>query len=511
MPFFICEIFGLGFFLCFTYSLVCLSRGHWLALAIALVALLGCVRRCAGVSGWLAGARFNLRLSAGLAVLAAVVFLLPSFYSGQPEGEAGLLGSVASPESSALRLGFYRNTLAMIADHPLTGIGPGAFYTGIQSYFGAPVPLTSVTELTGIAHAHNSYLQYLAELGIPAGLLMWVLLGMFWRRSWVVAGRAARRELPLQDMAFLAGTTAVLVHAMVDFPLSHPVTSVFIWTWVGAVSHPGRAVAATSGTVNDPNRRIRALLGLLVVAYLSLVGVQGYRTLAAYRLAGEAAHFVSGEQCDKALPAADAAFSLAPEHYLVWQYSVLTSSFCDKALRGRYLAAERVLERDPNHPYALLVKANALYQAGQLEPAASLYQRLIELLPLRMSGYLGLANVRRLQGQTGLADEYYARARKIRTRLGRAAYPGPAGRTLAALAIQATGEAAPLPPSECSTRGEQMNRNSGFTLIELIVTVGILAILAAIAIPAYNGYIATARQGAAESNLDPLRLAEEDY
>ncbi len=56
-----------------------------------------------------------------------------------------------------------------------------------------------------------------------------------------------------------------------------------------------------------------------------------------------------------------------------------------------------------------------------------------------------------------------------------------------------------------------MNRNSGFTLIELIVTVGILAILAAIAIPAYNGYIATARQGAAESNLDPLRLAEEDY
>jgi type IV pilus assembly protein PilE len=44
-----------------------------------------------------------------------------------------------------------------------------------------------------------------------------------------------------------------------------------------------------------------------------------------------------------------------------------------------------------------------------------------------------------------------------------------------------------------------------------MIVVGVLSILAMLAIPAYKGYITTGRQAAARANIEPLRLAVEDY
>ena len=52
---------------------------------------------------------------------------------------------------------------------------------------------------------------------------------------------------------------------------------------------------------------------------------------------------------------------------------------------------------------------------------------------------------------------------------------------------------------------------NGFTLIELMITVAILGVLAGIAIPAYNGYITTAKMSEATNNLAALKLAEEEF
>ena len=53
--------------------------------------------------------------------------------------------------------------------------------------------------------------------------------------------------------------------------------------------------------------------------------------------------------------------------------------------------------------------------------------------------------------------------------------------------------------------------SAGYTLIEIMIAVAIVAVLAGIAIPAYNNYIIEARIGAARMNTEPLRLALEDY
>ncbi|KQV61633.1 MULTISPECIES: type IV pilin protein [unclassified Duganella] len=55
------------------------------------------------------------------------------------------------------------------------------------------------------------------------------------------------------------------------------------------------------------------------------------------------------------------------------------------------------------------------------------------------------------------------------------------------------------------------SRQMGFTLIELMVTVAIIAILAAVAIPAYSDYIKTGRLPQATNNLSAMRAKLEQY
>ena len=55
------------------------------------------------------------------------------------------------------------------------------------------------------------------------------------------------------------------------------------------------------------------------------------------------------------------------------------------------------------------------------------------------------------------------------------------------------------------------HRAKGFTIVEVMVVVAILSILAMIAVPTYTNYVTTARQAAARGNIEPLRLAIEDY
>ena len=52
---------------------------------------------------------------------------------------------------------------------------------------------------------------------------------------------------------------------------------------------------------------------------------------------------------------------------------------------------------------------------------------------------------------------------------------------------------------------------TGFSLMELMIVIAILGIVSAIAIPAYTGYIETARMTEAKNNIAALKLAEEEY
>lgn len=56
-----------------------------------------------------------------------------------------------------------------------------------------------------------------------------------------------------------------------------------------------------------------------------------------------------------------------------------------------------------------------------------------------------------------------------------------------------------------------MRRNSGFTLIELMITVAIVAILAAVAYPSYKQYVIRANRSEAQAYLMDLSQRQQQY
>ena len=60
------------------------------------------------------------------------------------------------------------------------------------------------------------------------------------------------------------------------------------------------------------------------------------------------------------------------------------------------------------------------------------------------------------------------------------------------------------------TRIDELYRRRGFTLIELMIVVAVLAIVSAIALPVYNGYIATSREAVLVNNISTMEIFQED-
>lgn len=109
-------------------------------------------------------------------------------------------------------------SLPILKEYPLTGTGAGTFYTVF--------PIYSQRNIGYYDHAHNDYLQFAVEVGLPATLL----LGLCWLWAIVMAVRTMRqRNSKTLKGAALGGLIAMigmLIHISVDFNLQAPANSI---------------------------------------------------------------------------------------------------------------------------------------------------------------------------------------------------------------------------------------------------------------------------------------------
>ena len=65
--------------------------------------------------------------------------------------------------------------------------------------------------------------------------------------------------------------------------------------------------------------------------------------------------------------------------------------------------------------------------------------------------------------------------------------------------------------SESKLEGPVSTIQKGFSLIELMIVVAVMAIVAAVAMPVYNGYIQTSREGVLVNNVVTMEVFQEDF
>ncbi|HSS99918.1 MAG TPA: O-antigen ligase family protein [Terriglobales bacterium] len=181
------------------------SRGAFISAGVALSAFLVL--------------RFHVRWKALLvagAIITGLVFGIASKTSG---GHA--FGDV-------IRQDLWRSALAMLKDHPLTGVGPGVFGQAFRSY-------RTVTD-DNMSGAHDWYLNTLAELGIPGGVAAAL--------SALVFVRALPRKRTAKQDAILAALVGVGAHLLFDnFPAVNFVFLVNLYVaYLMAGKHQKRAL-----------------------------------------------------------------------------------------------------------------------------------------------------------------------------------------------------------------------------------------------------------------------------
>jgi O-antigen ligase len=113
------------------------------------------------------------------------------------------------------RVALWKDTILLIRAHPVWGTGPGSFedaYTLVQT-----AHLEKRTD-----HAHNDYLEFAEEWGIPGAALLFVLIGWGLTRG----VREFWRGCPSDECMLLLGccgsVLALLVHSIADFNLHIP-------------------------------------------------------------------------------------------------------------------------------------------------------------------------------------------------------------------------------------------------------------------------------------------------
>lgn len=278
------------------------------------------------------------------------------------------------------RFTMWRNTLEMVAESPLQGVGLGNWQFVYPDFDRGEVTWKGATP----RRPHNDYLWIVAETGLPGLLIFGWCLVVFCRLSARALKNTSDPDDLLLVLAALASLLAVAVHGIFSFPLERiPVTFLGVVALSTIVLHDPQ----TSTRLLDTPRRL-TVYGLVVVGLLS--GAVAWRAVAFDRLSFR--QLVAVERGDWRLVADTGTQALTLG---VFDPQVLLLRGLAHHERGDYDAAIDDQEACLSyHPYLVNAINNlgmSLIGAGRFDEAEDVLGRIADLNPDHVEVHLNLA------------------------------------------------------------------------------------------------------------------------
>jgi O-antigen ligase len=113
------------------------------------------------------------------------------------------------------RLSFWKDSMGLIREYPLTGIGLGNFGIGYQRFQTSWVTFF-------VDHAHNDYVEFAADTGLVGAVLLFLPMFYLLGKMIVFFLKDSRRYRPAILLGCIGSTLAILLHSITDFNLQIP-------------------------------------------------------------------------------------------------------------------------------------------------------------------------------------------------------------------------------------------------------------------------------------------------
>jgi O-antigen ligase len=110
------------------------------------------------------------------------------------------------------RLSFWKDSLGLIGQYPLTGIGLGNFEIGFRRF------QTSFVSFI-VDHVHNDYVEFAVETGLVGAALLFLPILYLLGKMTVAFLKDSRRYRPAVLLGCIGSTLAILLHSITDFNL----------------------------------------------------------------------------------------------------------------------------------------------------------------------------------------------------------------------------------------------------------------------------------------------------